>query len=85
MKLSALSFQFVPHTFGLRFFQILDATAHLYKRSCPSVNPSVPPSLCPVLFANDDKRLFLNKKSSNDIINNDTMSNDEVVISDVPP
>jgi len=32
----------------------LDATTHLYKRSCPSVGPSV----CPVLFSNDEKRPF---------------------------
>ena len=29
--------------------------------------------------------IFESKKSSNDIINNGTMSDDEVVVSDVPP
>ena len=46
----------------------LAATTHFYKRSCPSVRPSVG-----------------GQKLSNDIINNDTMSDDEVVASDVPP
>ena len=36
----------------------LDATTHLYKRSCPSVGPSVGPSVCPVLFSNDDYGRF---------------------------
>ena len=34
--------------------QFLDATKHLYKRLCPSVGPSI----CPVLFSNDENRCF---------------------------
>ena len=57
-------------------------------RGCdrPSVGPSVRPSVgpSPVIF----KRriwLFLRvKRSSTDIVNNGTMSDDEVVASDVP-
>ena len=41
----------------------LDATSHLYKRSCPSVRPSVRRSVCPVLFSNIEKRHF---RSSDD-------------------
>ena len=33
---------------------ILDATTHLYMRSCPSVRPSV----CPALFSNDEYGRF---------------------------
>ena len=51
----------------------------------PSVGPKVRPSVCPVLFLNDEYGHFEVKKSSNDIIINDTMSDDEVVASDVPP
>ena len=40
----------------------LDATTHLYKRSCPSVGPSVGPSVRrsvrPVLFSKDENREF---------------------------
>ena len=36
----------------------LDATTHLYKRSCPSVRPSVRASVCPVLFSNDEYGRF---------------------------
>ena len=40
---------------GVVFNNFLDATTHLYKRLCRSVGPSVGP----VLFANDKKRLLL--------------------------
>ena len=50
----------------------------LYKWLCPSVRRSV-------LLSNDEYGRFEGKKSSNDIIINDTMSDDEVVASDVPP
>ena len=36
----------------------LDATTHLYKRSCPSVRPSVGPSVRPQLFSNDEYGQF---------------------------
>ena len=62
------------------FFLILDATTHLYKRSCPSVRPSVPS-----YFQTPNMAVFEGKKSSTDIVNNGTMSADEVVASDVPP
>ena len=39
-------------------YPFLDATTHLFKRSCPSVGPSVRPSACPVLFPNDDYGRF---------------------------
>ena len=60
---SSLSSLFSPFFLLLSF---LDATTHLYKRSCPSVRasvgpsvgPSVRPSVCPVLFSNDEKRPF---------------------------
>ena len=52
----------------------LDATTHIYKRSCLSV-----------LFSNDENGRFEGKKSSNEIINNDTTGDDEKVASDVPP
>ena len=35
----------------LASFPFLDATTHLYKRSCPSVRPSVGPYIRPVLFS----------------------------------
>ena len=38
--------------FAVDFF--LDATTHLYKRSGPSVRPSVCKSVRPVLFSNDE-------------------------------
>ena len=70
-----------------RFFS--DATTHLYKRSRPSVHPlirrSVSPSVRPVLFSKDKYGRFERNRSSNDIVNNDTMSDDEEVASDVPP
>ena len=49
-----------------------------------SVSLSVRPSVCPVLFLNDDMAVFEGKKSSYDIIINDTKSDDEEVASDVP-
>ena len=57
----------------------LDAFSHLYKRAGPSVRPSVRPSI-PML----NMAIFKGKKSSIDIINNGTMSDDEIVASDVP-
>ena len=47
--------------------------------SCPSVGPSAGPSR--VIFESFTMAVFKGKKSSNDIINNDTMSDDEVVAS----
>ena len=45
--------------FLLLFLVFLDATTDLYKRSCPSVRPSVfGPSVCPVLFSNVKNRGF---------------------------
>ena len=66
------------------FCTFLDATAHLYKRSCPSVRRSVRPYV-PRYFRTTNMAAFEDKKSSNDIIINDTMSDDEIVASDVPP
>ena len=57
---------------GTWTLQFLDATTHIYKRSCPSVRP--------VLFSNDEFVCFEGKKSSDDMIN-ETMSEDEVVAS----
>ena len=72
--------------------RFLDATTHLYKRSCPSVRRSVGPSVrpsvrpyVPCYFRTMNTAAFDGKKSSNDIIINDTISDDEVVASDVPP
>ena len=45
-----------------------------------SVGPSVP-----CYFRTTNMAVFEDKKSSNDIINNDTMCDDEVVASYVPP
>ena len=64
--------------------RFLDASAHLDKRSCPSVGPSVRRSV-PRYFRTTNMAVFEGKKSSNDIINNDTISDDEVVASYVPP
>ena len=63
------------------FFSLLflDATTHLYQRSCPSVRPYVP-----CYFRTTNMAIFEGKKLSNDIINNGIMSDDEVVASDVP-
>ena len=59
----------------------LDAITHLYKRSVrPSVRRSVP-CYFPKMKIVD----FEDKKSSNDLINNATMSDDEVVASYGPP
>ena len=59
-------------------------------RGCvrPSVRRSVGPSVrmsVPCYFQKTNMAVFEGKKSSNDIINNDTMSDDEVVASYVPP
>ena len=45
---------------------------------------SVPPSIRPVLSETDEKRCYDGRKFVNDIINNDTKSDDDVVSSDVP-
>ena len=42
----------------------LDATTHLYKRSCPSVRPSVGPSVVPCYFRTMKMAVFKGKKSS---------------------
>ena len=48
------------------------------------VRPSVGPYV-PRYFRTTNMAVFEGKKSSNDILNNGTMSADEVVASDVPP
>ena len=53
----------------------LDATMHLYIQQ--SLHTSARPSVCPVLFLNNECSYY-------DIIINDKMSDDEVVASDVP-
>ena len=53
---------------------------HLYKKSCPSVRRSVP-----CYFRTTKYAVFDSKKFVSDNIYNDTMSDDEVVASDVPP
>ena len=78
----------------------LDTTTHLYKRSFPSDRPSVRPSVhpsvrltvCPSVgpsvprcFQTTNMAVFEGKKSSNDIIINHTISDDEEVVSAVPP
>ena len=62
----------------------LDATTHLYKRSCPSVRRSVRPYVTRY-FRTTNMAVFEGKKPSNDITINETISADEVVASDVPP
>ena len=62
----------------------LAATTHLFRRSRPSVRRSVRRSV-PPYFRTTNMAVFEGKKSSNDIINNGTMSDDEVVASFVPP
>ena len=66
------------------FFFFLDATTHFYKRSCPYVRPSVGPS-APCYFRKTEIVDFEDRNSLNDIINNATMSDDEVVTSYGPP
>ena len=54
----------------------------------PSVRPSVRRSVGPYVpryFRTTNMAIFEGKRSSNDIMTNDTMSDDEVVASDVPP
>ena len=54
----------------------------------PSVGPSVRPSVrrsVPCYFRMTNMANFESKKSTNDIINNDKISDDEVVASYVPP
>ena len=50
----------------------------------PSVGPSVGWSV-PSYFRTPNMAVFEGKKSSNDILNDGIMSDDEVVASDVPP
>ena len=75
---------------------LLDATTHLYERSCPSVRSSVRPSVrpsdrpsvrpsVPCYFRKTKIVDFEDRKSLNDVINNATMSDDEVVTSYGPP
>ena len=53
---------------------------HLYKRLCLSVHPSLGLFVGPyMLFLNDE-----GEKSSNDIINDVTISHNEVVAADAP-
>ena len=62
----------------------LDATTSASRFVGPSVSPSVRRSvLC--YFRMTNMAIFEDKKSSNDIINNDTMGNNEIVASYVPP
>ena len=68
--------------------EFLDATTHLYKRSFPSVGPSVRPSVrrsVPCYFRKAKIMDFDDEKSSYDVIDNSTMSDDEVVASYGPP
>ena len=58
----------------------LGATTHIYKRLCPSVVPSVSPFV-PCYFWTTNMAVFECNKSSNDIITNVTISDDEVVAS----
>ena len=70
------------------FSPFLDSTTHLYKRLCPSVRPSVGPSVRPSVpsyFRTMNMANFECGKSSTDVMNNGTMSVDEVVASDEPP
>ena len=74
---------FFPH-FLDTCTKFLDANTHLYKSLCPSVGPSVGPyALC--YFRKFNMTVFEGKKSLKDIVTNDTIKDDEVVISDVPP
>ena len=68
---------FLSCSFILSFLFFLDATTHLYKWSCPSVRPSVRPYV-PCYFRTTNMTVLEGKKSSND-----TMSDDEVIASDV--
>jgi len=52
----------ISKTIGSEYHQIfrfLDATTHLYKRSCPSVRPSVRRMVRPQLFSNAEYGRFL--------------------------
>ena len=66
----------------------LNTTTHLYKRSCPSVGPSVLRSVrksVPGYFRVTNMADFDDKKSSNDVTNNDTKIDNEDVASYVSP
>ena len=69
-------------TLCLTSLSLLDATTHLYKRSCASIRPSVRMSR---VFPNDKYSHFWGKKVVNNIPINGTISDDGVVASDVPP
>ena len=66
-------------TFLLASF--LDGTTQLFKRSCPSVRPSV----WPKLFLSTKIEVFNCEKTSILQNNNDTMSDGDIVVSYVPP
>ena len=66
-------------TFLLASF--LDGTTQLFKRSCPSVRPSVRPKL----FLSSKIEVFNCEKTSILQNNNDTMSDGDIVVSYVPP
>ena len=51
----------------------LDATMHLYEKLCPSMRPSVCRSV-PCYFRETNMAISDGRKSSNDIMNNDAMS-----------
>ena len=57
---------------------VFDATAYLCRRSCPSVSPSE-------LFFNNENKMFECGTSLITMKGNDTVSDDEVVTSYVPP
>ena len=59
---------------GFFVYRFSDATTPLYERKCRSVRPSV----CPMLFLNNEKRCF-----QADNINYNTMS-DEIAASNIP-
>ena len=85
---------------GISFSRLFNAFSHfyhslslslyylsIYKRSCPSFRRSVRPSVrqsVPSYFRKTHVTVFEGKKLSIDIINNDMMSDDEVVASHVP-
>ena len=66
-------------------YPFLDATTHLYKRSCSSARQSVRASVCPVFFLTTNIAIFRINRSQNDITINKTVSDDEVVVFDVLP
>ena len=69
--------------FAFILMHFLDATTHLYKRLCPSVPMLVRSSVLSI-FQTTNMAVFEGRKSSNDIIINDTLSDNGVVASDAP-